>query len=932
MTDYKSTLNLPQTDFPMKANLPQREPLQLQQWDTEKLYFKILEKNKGKTPYIFHDGPPYANGHIHSGHILNKILKDIVVKYKNMQGFLCEFVPGWDCHGLPIELQVDKDLGSKKSKMKPLEIRKFCKEHALKYVDIQRAEFKRLGCQADWDHPYITLSPAYEATIAREFGKFVAKDLIYRGKKPVFWCPSCRTALAEAEIEYANHSAPSIYVKFRLKEEDSVRKRWHLSAEPIFLVIWTTTPWTLSANLGITLHPQFTYVAARIGGEIWIVAEGLLNAILTTLGSPECDVLAKFSGKDLENLHALHPFLPRESLLMVGSHVTLEAGTGCVHTAPGHGQEDYDVGRKYGLEPFAPVDAAGKFTAEASLDWLIGKKVEESNKPIIEHLKTLGALVKEEKVEHSYPHCWRCKNPIVFRATEQWFVSMEKNDLRKKALMAIDHVEWIPPWGRNRIFGMIQGRPDWCISRQRLWGVPIIAVICEDCGTATTRADFVEKVAALFEKEDGADAWFELDISTVLPKDFECPTCKKKTSFKKEMDILDVWFDSGASYAAVLEGMMGIKIPADLYLEGSDQHRGWFHTSLLESIATRGMAPYKRVLTHGFVVDSEGKKLSKSAKNYLPPENVLKQHGAEMLRLWVANEDYRGDIRFSEEILTRLVDSYRKVRNTSRYILGNISDFKPGVDDVPYEKLQEIDRWALHALQGVTTQVLHSYEAFEFHIIAHTLNRFCAVELSAVYFDILKDRLYTDKKEGISRRSAQTVLFIILDHLVRLMAPIFSFTAEEVWQSAPVFKNKPASVFLADLPKSHSEWKNETLGEKWERFFTMRSVVTKALENARAAKFVGNSLEAKVVLEAAPDQEKFLKSFAGLSDLFIVSEVAFGKASGDWVHTSEELPGLKVGVEKSLGLKCARCWKYLPSVGKNPQHPEICERCVEVVA
>ncbi|MBI5300467.1 MAG: isoleucine--tRNA ligase [Deltaproteobacteria bacterium] len=932
MADYKNTINLPQTPFPMKANLPQREPDFLKRWDEAKLYQKLIEKNKDKPRYIFHDGPPYANGHIHYGTILNKILKDIVVKYKNMSGHLCEFVPGWDCHGLPIELQVDKDLGSKKAKMSPLEIRKACREYALKFVDIQREEFKRLGCMGSWDNPYLTMSPQYEATIAKEFGRFVKKDLVYCGKKPVFWCPSCRTALAEAEVEYQNHKSPSIYVKFRVADEETLHKNFHLSNEPIYVVIWTTTPWTLPANLAIALNPQFTYAAVRFGKEIWILADGLLNKILEIFGSPDVEVLVKFNAKDLENLHCQHPLLPRKSLIILGPHVTLEEGTGCVHTAPGHGYEDYEVGRKYNLEPFAPIDSAGRFTQEVGLDWLVGKKVEEANKPIIERLKEIGALAKEESLEHTYPHCWRCHNPIVFRATEQWFISMEKNDLRKNVLKAVDQVHWIPPWGRNRIFGMLQNRPDWCISRQRLWGVPIIAVICETCGVASTSAELVEKVAQVFAENGGADAWFDLDISKVMPKNFVCTTCNKKTKFKKETDVLDVWFDSGSSYAAVLEDLLKMKIPADLYLEGSDQHRGWFHTSLLESMATRGKAPYRRVLTHGFVVDANGKKLSKSAGNYIPPEKVLKSHGAEMLRLWVANEDYRNDIRFSEEILTRLVDSYRKVRNTCRYMLGNLSDFQPGKDEVPYEKLQEIDRWALHVLQDLVREVMEGYESFEFHMIAHSLTRFCAVELSSVYFDVLKDRLYTEAKAGVPRRAAQTVLFKILDTLVRLMSPIFSFTAEEVWQMAPAFPGKESSVFLTTLPQPQEKLQDSSLIEKWDRFLKMRGVATKALEIARAAKFLGNSLEAKVMLEATPDQEQFLKSFGSiLADVFIVSQVGFGKAKGDWVYSSEELTGLKVGIEKAEGQKCVRCWKYSTFVGKDPQHPELCQRCVGIV-
>ncbi|OGQ04357.1 MAG: isoleucine--tRNA ligase [Deltaproteobacteria bacterium RIFCSPLOWO2_01_44_7] len=928
----KETLNLPQTDFPMKAGLPQKEPQLLKFWEDLKLYEKLIEKNKDKTPYIFHDGPPYANGNIHYGTILNKVLKDIVVKFKNMSGQLCEFVPGWDCHGLPIELQVDKDLGSKKAQMSPLEIRKKCKEHALKYIDIQRSEFKRLGGVGRWEEPYITMSPQYEAAIAREFGKFVEKDLVYRSKKPVFWCPSCRTALAEAEVEYANHRSPSIYVKFKLMETNKVKKSWGLKEEPVYLVIWTTTPWTLPANLAISLHPSFTYAAIRMGKEVWVIADTLLNKVLEVFGSPECEVLTKFSGKDLENLHCQHPFLPKQSLIVLGAHVTSEAGTGCVHTAPGHGQEDYVIGQKYGLEPFAPIDAQGRFTKEVGLAWIEGKKVEEANQPIIDHLKQSGALAKEDKLEHSYPHCWRCKNPILFRATEQWFVSMEKQDLRKKALRAIDNVEWIPPWGRNRIFGMVQERPDWCISRQRLWGVPIIALACSECETVHTTKELVDKAAKVFEKE-GSDAWFASDdVSQFIPEKFSCPKCKKKTKFVKVGDILDVWFDSGVSFAAVLEEMLKLKEPADLYLEGSDQHRGWFHTSLLISIGTRDRAPYKRVLTHGFVVDAEGKKLSKSAKNYIPPDNVLKNQGAEMLRLWVANEDYRNDIRFSEEILTRLIDSYRKVRNTCRYMLGNLFDFTPGKDEVPYEELLELDRWALHVLQSVIKQVREAYERFEFHMIAHTLNRFCAVELSSFYFDILKDRLYTEAKKGLPRRAAQTALFKILETMTRLMAPILSFTAEEVWQASPAFEGKPKSIFLTDLPAPNSKWEDQALSERWERFFTMRGLVTKALELARAGKFLGNSLEAKVVIEAKKDQQQFLQSFGtSLPDLFIVSEVEFGKAKGNWTHTSDEVAGFKVGVEKATGKKCGRCWKYLSSVGSNAKNPDVCERCAHVL-
>lgn len=930
--DYKTTLNLPQTPFPMKADLGAREPKFLEGWEKLGLYQKILAKNGKKPRFIFHDGPPYANGHIHYGTILNKILKDIVVKYKNMAGFSCPFIPGWDCHGLPIELEVDKELGSKKAGMSPLQIRKHCRDYASKYVDIQRKEFKRLGCLGDWENPYLTMSPEYEATIVRELGRLVEKNLLYRGKKPVFWCPSCRTALAEAEVEYQDHQSPSIYVKFRVMEEEKIRKLCSMKGnEPIFILIWTTTPWTLPANLGVALHPQLSYAALRVHGEIWIIADGLLETFLKATGSPDVEDIWKFGAKDLEKLHCRHPFLEKNSLILLAPHVTLDAGTGCVHTAPGHGQEDYEVGKKYGLEPFSPVDAAGRFTQEAGVEELTGKKVEEANKAIIELLKKKGALLQEETITHSYPHCGRCKKPILFRATEQWFLSMERGNLRQEALKQIHAVDWIPHWGVNRITGMIQARPDWCISRQRIWGVPIIALNCTGCLEVVISTKMVEKAAEIFRKE-GSDAWYaDEDVSKFLPEGFSCPKCGGKR-FAKRSEILDVWFDSGVSYAHVLEERCQLKEPADLYLEGSDQHRGWFHTSLLESVATRGKAPYKRVLTHGFVVDSEGKKLSKSAKNFIPPENVLKNHGAEMLRLWVADEDYRNDIRFSEDILNHLVDSYRKIRNTCRYLLGNLYDFHPGKDDVPFEKLSEPDRWILHSFSQVIRKVHGFYENFEFHMIAHALTRFCAVELSSFYLDVLKDRLYTEAKEGLPRRSAQTVLFQILDGLVRLMAPILSFTAEEVWQSGPAFEGKPETVFLSSFPEVGKSWENGALGERWERFLRMRGVVTKALEMARKEKFLGNSLQACVVLEASPDQEKFLKSFGdALPDLFLVSEAIFGKASGEWTHESEEVVGFKVGVKKASGSKCSRCWKYLPAVGKNPNHPELCGRCVNVL-
>lgn len=927
--NYKDTLNLPQTDFPMKANLPEREPLQIKRWDEERLYHRMAEVRADAPRYLLHDGPPYANGHLHLGTILNKILKDIVVKYKNMMGYRCDFIPGWDCHGLPIELEVDKKLGGKKREMEPAQIRQACREHAAKFVDIQREEFKRLGVLGRWEKPYITMSHGYEASIAREFGKFVAGGNLYKGKKPIHWCASCRTALAEAEVEYADHTSPSIYVKFRLNDDAEFRRSWNLDNEPVYLVIWTTTPWTIPANLAIALNPGLSYVAVKVDNEVWVVAEGLLDSVMEAVGKHYSTIVGKPKASELEHRKCRHPLIERDSLVILGEHVTLDAGTGAVHTAPGHGQEDYDVGQRYGLEVLAPVDDKGCFTSEAGLPWLTGIFVEAANAPILEKLREAGALVKSQEISHSYPHCWRCKKPIIFRSTDQWFISMEKGSLRAKALDAIKGVQWIPPWGENRITGMVSSRPDWCISRQRLWGVPVVALVCEACDTSHTTSEIVEKAVTLFEKE-GADAWYTHPAKDFLPSNFACPSCGERSRFGKEPDILDVWFDSGVSYAAVLENMEGICDQADLYLEGSDQHRGWFHTALLTSIGTRGRAPYKRVLTHGFVVDGEGKKYSKSARNYVPPEQIINKHGAEVLRLWVAAEDYRDDIRFSDEILTRCIEAYRKLRNTARYILGNLFDFNPARDAVPDDKLMEIDRWALNELSRLVKRSLSAYDAFEFHTISQGLNRFCTVELSSFYLDILKDRLYSEKSNSVGRRSAQTALWKILDSMTRLMAPIFSFTSDEIWRAMPKLSSVPESVFLAQMPKPLDA--DEKLLSRWEKLMGIRQIVTKALEGARAGKFIGNPLAAKVIIECDEETKGFLQSFgAGLADLFIVSGVTFSVANGKYVEASESMAGLKVGVEAADGSKCARCWKYAATVGSNAGHPEICARCASVI-
>lgn len=925
--DYKETLNLPKTDFPMKANLSVREPEMVRKWDEAGIYKKIVEKNRKKTPFILHDGPPYANGSIHFGHILNKVLKDIVFKYRSMSGHFTEFVPGWDCHGLPIEIHVEKKMG--KSERDVVKIRKECRRYALKYVDIQRDEFKRIGILGDWDSPYLTLNHSYEAVIAREFGKFVKGGYIYKGRKPVFWCASCRTALAEAEVEYADHTSPSIYVKFALNDPAAVQA---LSPDgvPVFAVIWTTTPWTIPSNLAIALNSSFKYLLVEIEGERWLIAEALLEPMMKEIGITDYKIVRDVNPVDIEKAKFKHPLVERDSIIILGDHVTMDAGTGCVHTAPGHGREDYEIGARYGLAAFAPIDDTGCFTKEAGLPYLEGIYVEKANPLVNEKLKTAGALVWEGKVTHSYPHCWRCKQPIIFRSTEQWFISLEHAGLRKKSLAEIDKVSWIPKWGRERIYGMVEARPDWCISRQRVWGVPIIVVRCKACGEDIMTGEIVDAAAAVFER-CGSDSWFTEPVETFLPKKFCCPKCGGK-DFQKGRDIIDVWFESGISYAAVIERRPGGYIPVDLYLEGSDQHRGWFHSALLTSVATRGISPYKACLTHGFVVDSNGKKYSKSAGNYVPPEKVLKTSGAEILRLWVAAEDYRNDIKVSDEIFNRLAEAYRKIRNTLRFLLGNIGDFDPAMDVLDRENLEEIDKWILHRLQILINKCITAYEEYQYHVIYHALNEFCVVDLSAFYLDILKDRLYCEKRNGRLRRSAQTAMWRVLDAIVRLMAPILSFTADEVWEMMPAFEGKEESVFLADMPRADEALIDDELAAKWSRFMKIRAAGTKILEIARADKVIGNSLEAKLVIKAGDGERRLLESFgAGLADLFIVSQCDFGEVSGQHVYESDEMPGLFLSVLHADGEKCARCWKYFTDSGRGAENPGICNRCLEVI-
>ncbi|MEE9613532.1 MAG: isoleucine--tRNA ligase [Thermodesulfobacteriota bacterium] len=927
--DYKDSLNLPKTEFQMKASLPKTEPEAIRRWDGEGLYRKIMEAGKGREKYTLHDGPPYANGRIHMGHTLNKILKDIVVKSRFMSGFSTDYVPGWDCHGLPIELQVEKDLGKKKEERgknlsKP-EIRKQCREYAGKYVEIQREEFKRLGIFGQWDEPYLTMDFSYQAAIMRELGKVHAAGLVYPGKKPVHWCASCRTALAEAEVEYADKESPSVFVKFRVKDS----KGKFPGDRDTYLLIWTTTPWTLPANLAVAVHPEINYKSVKVGEEVWVLAEELVGPCMEKFGIEKYEPLDSIAGSELEGIVCTHPFIDRESKVLTAGFVTTEAGTGCVHIAPGHGQDDYQLGLRHGLDTYAPVDNYGKFTKE--FPEFEGQFVFKANSGINALMQEKGVLIKEEKISHSYPHCWRCKKPIIFRATEQWFVSMEEKDLRKRTLEAIDKVEWIPSWGRDRIYGMIEKRPDWCLSRQRAWGVPIPALNCKGCDNTFLDKKVIDHMAEAFEKE-GADIWFERGVGELVPSGVKCPECGG-TEFHKEEDILDVWFDSGVSFAAVTEKRENLKSPADLYLEGSDQHRGWFHSSLLASMATRNRPPYGAVLTHGFVVDGKGRKMSKSLGNVMAPQKVIDRYGAEVLRLWVAGEDYREDIRISEETLKRLSEAYRRIRNTFRYILGNLYDFDPEKDSVAYDELGELDRLTLHRLEVLSRRVLKAYDEFEFHTIYHAVHNFCSVDLSSFYLDIIKDRLYTSKADSKERRAAQTIIYNVLDRLLRLTAPLLVFTTDEAWGFIP--GKREESVHLSGFSEPREEWLDDGLAEKWEKLLRVKDELSRALEEARKAKVIGHSLDAKVTVVPTPELKELLTEEAGtLKEMLIVSQLELSDAppeGGEGASEFPEIQGLKASIGKADGEKCERCWNYSPTVGESSEHPAVCERCLKAL-
>jgi isoleucyl-tRNA synthetase len=926
LMDYKDTLNLPKTDFPMKANLVKKEPEMMARWENQKLYELIRETSKGRKKYTLHDGPPYANGHIHMGTAFNKILKDLIVKSRQMAGFDAPYVPGWDCHGLPIEHKVDSELGSKKIGMSQAEVRKTCRRYAEKWIDIQRSEFKRLGVLGEWNNPYLTMAYPYEATIVREFGRFYLKGSVVKSKKPIYWCISCKTALAEAEVEYEAHTSPSIFVKFPMVSDLS-REIPALKGKHVFVVIWTTTPWTIPANLAIALHPDLDYVAVDTGNdEVLILAEGLTAVCMDTFGIRDYRVLAELDPHRLENLKARHPLYDRESLIVLAPYVTLDAGTGCVHTAPGHGREDYETGLQYHLDVYSPVDDEGRFTKDVG--FFSGLQVFEANAVVNKKLRDTGALLKEQNLSHEYPHCWRCKNPVIFRSTEQWFISMDKTGLRKDALKAIQEVSWIPNWGQDRIYGLIENRPDWCISRQRAWGVPITLFTCLDCGEPLLSQEMLEHLTGLVE-QDGADIWFTEPVEKLMPTGTRCKHCGS-VRFKKETDILDVWFDSGVSYAACMEARDYLESPSDLYLEGSDQHRGWFHSSLLCSVGTRGRAPYRSVLTHGFVVDGTGKAMHKSAGNVIAPEDLIKKYGAEIIRLWVAGEDFRDNIRLSDEILQRLVEAYRRIRNTCRFLLGNLYDFDPSKDQVPYARMEELDQWVLHRLQELAERVIKAYDSFEFHPVFHNLHNFCVLDLSAFYLDILKDRLYVSAPRSRARRSAQTALHEILETLVRLMAPVLSFTADEIWQ-AMGGQNRSASVHMETFLPVKKEYKNEALAERWEHLLKVRKEVTRAMEIERKNKTIGHSLDAALTLGLPADLLAHLEPYReALPFLFIVSSVT--PLPLEQVATGYDAEGIRVKVELSKDPRCERCWVHDPTVGKNKEQPGLCKRCLDALA
>ena len=906
--NYKDTLNLPRTNFSMKANLSVLEPKLISSWQDSSIYQKIRENLKGNKKFILHDGPPYANGSIHIGHALNKLLKDIILKYKILSGYDCPFIIGWDCHGLPVEHQLFKELGSNKHDVDPGDFRKKAKDYALKFVELQGQDFIRLGVFSDQDNPYLTLNPKYEEAVVQLLGELVSKGYVYRGRKPVNWCPTCETALAEAEVEYADKQSDSIYFLFKLIDGKEVLAEE--SGSDIHFLVWTTTPWTLVSNVAIALHPQLEYCLVQLKGKKVILAKKIIPQLEEKFQT-KLEIIKTFLGENLEGLILKHPFINRKSPLVLADFISCEEGSGCVHIAPGHGAEDFSLTKKYDLNIIMPVDDKGVFQEPEEFK---GKNIKDANSSVIEALREKDALVVNEKISHSYPHCWRCKQPIIFRATFQWFLNIDHNNLRQKALEEVDNVRWVPSSGKERMKGMLLTRPDWCLSRQRLWGVPIPAIKCKKCEEVILTKEIIDKTAEIFGKS-GSDSWFALDLSEFIPKGFKCPCgCG---DFAKEFDILDVWFESGASFLAVVKNNPDLEFPADLYLEGSDQHRGWFQASMIPSVAKEQQAPFKTILTHGFVVDSEGRKMSKSLGNVIAPQKISKQYGAEILRFWAAYTDYSEDIKISDGIIKQLVDMYRKMRNTIKFIMGNISDFRLQEHKLSYTNLQEVDKLMLAKLIRFNQETIACYEDFSFYKVCQKIFNFCNLDLSSFYLDILKDRLYTFSQNSDARRSAQFVLYQILEVLLKLIAPILSFTAEEAYLAWDRPEENKDSIFLSSFAKEHpKQWSDQEILKNWERIFFLREQVLKEIEKKREEGVVGSSLETEVSISCKGDDYSFYKKHQNiLNEVFIVSLVSIEE--GDFA----------IGVEKAKGQKCLRCWNWSDSVGQNTEHPDICNKC-----
>ncbi len=931
MPEWKDTVNLPRTDFPMKANLQTVEPEWLARWSAMDLYGKIRERRRGAPKFVLHDGPPYANGNIHLGTALNKILKDLVVKSRTMGGFDAPYIPGYDCHGLPIELRVDRELGPKKREMSVADFCRACRAYAERFIGVMSKEFQRLLVLGDWERPYITMDYKYQASIARALGKCVEQGLVYKGKKPVHWCIHCRTALAEAEVEYSDHSSPSIYVEFPLAEASAAELASRVPAlkgRTVSVLIWTTTPWTIPSNLAVAFHPEFDYAAFDVDGRAVILAEGLAESVGRVVGRSFDVPVARMKGADLEGIRFRHPLYDRDSIAVLAEYVTLDAGTGVVHTAPGHGADDFNTGVKYGLEIYAPVGPGGHFTDNVEL--FGGQRVFDANPNVEQALKERSRLWHRETFSHQYPHCWRCHNPVIFLATSQWFISMDNvrlqtdhRTLREAAIDAIDHkVKWIPSWGHDRIYNMVKTRPDWCISRQRVWGVPIPAVDCTKCGTAIMTPELVEQAASVFDQY-GAVAWWERPIQEFLPTGLRCPECGGG-DFERERNILDVWFDSGSSHEAVLPFRPELTWPADMYLEGSDQHRGWFQSSLLVGLGTRGHPPFKQVLTHGFLIDLEGRKMSKSLGNTILPQDVIKESGAEVLRLWVASCDYREELRVSKEILARIVEAYRKFRNTMRYLVANLYDFDPAADRVPTSRLEEVDRFILGRYAELGLKLLDAYDAYNYPTIFQALNAFATVDLSAFYNDISKDRLYTFAARSKERRSAQTAMYVIAEGLTRLIAPILSVSAEQLWHCLPATRDESVHLTLFPSREELSALVDAELLARWNRLNDLRDRVLAQIEPLRKDKQIGSSLQARVVLTTSRNDAAFLDTYKhDLPMLFIVSEVQLRPGAGD---TTE------ITIERADGVKCERCWRVVKSVSSDPAWAGICDRCQDALA